>query len=85
MGDRAILSGSPSYGGLSAMKNIDANSQQTEHYSQMRTVDGKHVYLTPEDAATLDSFRADGHEFTVVRNGSAWDRVKAAVKEFLEG
>jgi hypothetical protein len=84
MGDRAILSGTPSMGGVASMENIDANSRQTESYSEPRAVDGKNVFLTPDDAAKLDSLRGDGANFTVVTNGHTWDRLKAAVQEFLE-
>lgn len=84
MGDRAIHGGHLGMGGLH-FEAIDANSKPTAQHSEPRTVDGKSVFLTPDDAAKLDRLKADGDpgQFSVAVKGSSLERLKATLSDFM--
>lgn len=84
MGDRAIHGGHLGMGGLH-FEAVDANSKPTAQHSEQRTVDGKSVFLTPDDAAKLDRLKADGDpgQFSVAVKGTTVERLKAAFDELL--
>lgn len=81
MGDRAIR-GSDGLGmGSLHFESVDANSKATEQYTERRVVDGQTVFLSPEGAEKLDSLERG--QLSVAVNGTSWDRLKAAIDEFL--
>ena len=84
MGDRAILgSGSDGVGmGSLHLDRIDANSKITESFTEPRTVGNKTVYLTKTDAERFDVF--DPGKTSVHTNGNSFERLKAAIADFLE-
>lgn len=84
MGDRAIL-GSRSDGvgmGSLHLDKLDANSKLTESFTEPRTANGKTVYLTKSDAETFDGWT--DLQVSVQTNGTTFERLKAAISDFLE-
>ena len=60
--------------------SVDANSAQTEAFSEPRTVDGQAVFVSPEGAGQLDA--STDRAWTVHVSGTTWERLKAAIDEW---
>jgi hypothetical protein len=84
MGDRAILGNRSDGVGMGSLHfdKLDANSKLTETFSEPRTIANKTVFLTKVDAETFDAWT--DRSVTVQTNGTTFERVKAALSEFLE-
>ena len=62
------------------VETLDANSSQTDAFSEPRQVDGQAVFVSPEGAQALDA--SEDRSWTVHVNGSTWDRLKALIDEW---
>ena len=85
MGNRAIqgFSDGGIYGAAHP-EQIDANSAATPQYTERRTVAGKAVFMTAEDATKLDAAMVEPERtWTVAPNGHTWDRLKDALHEWM--
>jgi hypothetical protein len=82
MGDRSIQGrAGEGFGGMH-VDAIDANSRQTEQYTEARTLGGAKVFVSPESAQKIDLELAGGNrDWTVHASGNTWQRLKAAIDE----
>ncbi len=83
MGDRSIQSrAGEGFGGLH-VETVDANSTQTEAFTEERTVARQTVFVSPEAAQALDA--ASDRSWSVHVNGTTWQRLKAMFDEWRAG